>query len=69
MDSIDQENKKASHSNPKAFIHVVGTNKLQNELLLAFLKEKAGVDGLVLKSWNQQSHFIKMIRNWFDFSL
>jgi LuxR family transcriptional regulator, positive regulator of biofilm formation len=28
-----------------AFIHVVGKNKLQNDLLLSFLKEKTGFDG------------------------
>ncbi|MBW2604859.1 MAG: response regulator transcription factor [Deltaproteobacteria bacterium] len=45
MNSTDQEKKKISYSNDKAYIHVVGTNKLQNELLLAFLKEKPGVNG------------------------
>ena len=33
--------KKKPHSNPVTHIHVVGKNKLQNELLLSFLKEKS----------------------------
>jgi DNA-binding CsgD family transcriptional regulator len=45
MNSINQEKKKNSYSNNIAYIHVVGTNKLQNELLLAFLKDKTGVNG------------------------
>jgi LuxR family transcriptional regulator of csgAB operon len=45
MDSKDQEKNKASYSNPLAFINIIGTNTLQNELLLAFLKEKTDFDG------------------------
>lgn len=32
-----------------AYLHVVGINKLQNDLLLSFLKEKTGYDGNCIK--------------------
>jgi len=28
-----------------AYVHVVGMNKLQNDLLLSFIKEKTGFNG------------------------
>jgi len=37
--------KKIPHSNPLANIHIVGKNKLQNELLLSFIKEKMRIEG------------------------
>ena len=46
MDSIEPKKKKISHSNHIAYIHIVGMNKLQNELLLSFLKEKIGCTGI-----------------------
>ncbi len=36
--------------NSKAYLHVVGQNKLQNDLLLSFLKEKTGVNGKCVKN-------------------
>jgi LuxR family transcriptional regulator, positive regulator of biofilm formation len=36
----ESKKKKIPHSNPVVHIHIIGKNKLQNELLLFFLKEK-----------------------------
>jgi LuxR family transcriptional regulator, positive regulator of biofilm formation len=36
----ESKKKEIPHSNPVVHIHIVGKNKLQNELLLSFLKEK-----------------------------
>jgi LuxR family transcriptional regulator of csgAB operon len=41
---VKTEKEKKPHSNPVIHIHVVGKNKLQNELLLSFLKEKTGLE-------------------------
>ena len=46
MDSVEPKKQKISHSNHIAYIHIVGMNKLQNELLLSFLKEKIGCTGI-----------------------
>jgi DNA-binding NarL/FixJ family response regulator len=41
----ESKEKKIPQSNPVAHIHVVGKNKLQNELLLSFIKEKICLEG------------------------
>jgi LuxR family transcriptional regulator of csgAB operon len=46
MDSIESGKKKISNSNNVAYLHIVGNNGLQNELLLSYLKEKAGLNGI-----------------------
>ena len=46
MDSMEPRKRKISPSNHLAYIHIVGVNKLQNELLLSFLKEKIGFNGI-----------------------
>ena len=44
--SLNKMSKKSgSRSTANAFINIVGPNKLQNELLLCFLKEKTGLNG------------------------
>ena len=40
-----KQQKKATDSVPGAFIHIIGSNMLQNELLLSFLKDKLGLNG------------------------
>ena len=45
MDSKKPKKKKNPHSNPLANIHIVGKNKLQNALLLSFIKEKTRLEG------------------------
>ena len=45
MDSTELGKKKISNSNCVAYLHIVGNNRLQNELLLSFLKEKTGLNG------------------------
>jgi len=45
MDSKKPKKKKTPQSNPLANIHIVGKNKLRNELLLSFLKEKNPLEG------------------------
>jgi len=46
MDSMAPKKKKISHSNPIVYVHIVGRNLLQNELLLSFLKEKIDCTGV-----------------------
>jgi DNA-binding CsgD family transcriptional regulator len=41
--------KKKQNLDTMAYIYVVGTNKLQNDLLLSFLKEKTGFTGRCIK--------------------
>jgi DNA-binding NarL/FixJ family response regulator len=41
----ESKKKKTQHANPLANIHIVGKNKLQNELLLSFIKEKICLEG------------------------
>ena len=50
MDSIELGKKKISNSNYVAYLHIVGNNRLQNELLLSFLKEKTGLNGNCTKT-------------------
>jgi len=45
MDLKKPKKKKIPQSNPLANIHIVGKNKLQNELLLSFIKEKIPLEG------------------------
>ena len=45
MESKKPKKKKIPQSNSVAHIHVVGQNKLQNELLLSFIKEKIRIEG------------------------
>jgi DNA-binding CsgD family transcriptional regulator len=46
MDSIEPGKEKISNSNYIAYLHIVGKNRLQNELLLSFLKEETGLNGI-----------------------
>jgi DNA-binding NarL/FixJ family response regulator len=45
-----QTEKKTQNLNILTYIYVVGTNKLQNDLLLSFLREKTGFDGKCIKN-------------------
>jgi LuxR family transcriptional regulator, positive regulator of biofilm formation len=49
MTSKSTKKKKKSNLKSMAYIHVVGMNKLQNDLLLSFLKEKTGFNGKCIK--------------------
>jgi DNA-binding NarL/FixJ family response regulator len=45
MRSKKMSKKSGSGSMPNAFINIIGSTRLQNELLLSFLKEKTGLKG------------------------
>jgi DNA-binding CsgD family transcriptional regulator len=45
----ESKKKKIPNLNPIAYIYVVGMNKLQNDLLISFLKEKTGFNGKCIK--------------------
>lgn len=50
MGASKLEKRQNTDLNPKAYLHVVGKNKLQNDLLLSFLEEKASFSGKCDKS-------------------
>ncbi|MCJ7539110.1 MAG: LuxR C-terminal-related transcriptional regulator [Desulfobacterales bacterium] len=45
-----KQQKQIDDSEPDAFIHIIGNNMLQNELLLSFLKDKIGLKGKCLSN-------------------
>lgn len=45
MKSVGLKKKKIPNSNHVAYLHIIGQNKLQNELLLSFLKNETGLNG------------------------
>ena len=49
MYNKSQKRKEKQKVNIMAYIHLVGMNKLQNDLLLSFLKEKTGFNGKCIK--------------------
>jgi LuxR family transcriptional regulator of csgAB operon len=49
MQSNNLKSENMKNLAPMAYIHVVGMNKLQNDLLLSFLKEKTGFSGKCIK--------------------
>jgi hypothetical protein len=49
MKSKSTKKKKKQNLKSAAYLHVVGMNKLQNDLLLSFLKEKTGFNGKCIK--------------------
>ena len=46
INSIEPGKKKIPHTNHVAYLNIVGKNKLQNELLLLFLKAETGFNGI-----------------------
>ena len=49
MYNKSQKRKEKQKVNMMAYIHLIGMNKLQNDLLLSFLKEKTGFNGKCIK--------------------
>ena len=49
MQSKSTKKRKKQKLEPMAYVHIVGMNELQNNLLLSFLKEKTGFDGKCVK--------------------
>jgi LuxR family transcriptional regulator, positive regulator of biofilm formation len=50
MNSETAKKKKNPGPNPMVYLHIVGKNKLQNDLLLSFLKEKTSFNGKCIKN-------------------
>ena len=46
-----KQQKKSADSAPDAFIHIIGNNMFQNELLLSFLKDTIGIKGKCLSKF------------------
>lgn len=49
-----KQRKRSAESVPDAFIHIIGNNMLQNELLLSFLKDKIGIKGKCLSKFKSE---------------
>jgi LuxR family transcriptional regulator, positive regulator of biofilm formation len=69
MNSKKVKKKKDSSSTPMAYIHVVGKNKLQNDLLLSYLKEKTNFSGKCIKNLESATPVVKKEHEFTQFLL